>query len=151
MAQPQRQLIIDNVETTLAAISTGGGFRTDVFRVERLIRLYDDVGDEIRPWIGFIVGRERFEYQPGKRMRVTIPCQLLAYVKKGTQAEREDRLNEIHDDIFVALNADQTRGGNAVMTTVREDETDEGIGEEPGDGVLWMLFDIVYFRTTSAS
>ncbi len=151
MAKPLRQLIIDNVQTTLAAISIAGGFRTDVTKVERLIRLYDDIGDTIRPWIGMLVARQRFQYQPGKIIRTTLPITIMAYPVKGIQTEREDRLNDLQDDIFVALNDDQTRGGHAVMTTVREDETDETIGEEPGDGVLVMPFDVVYFRTTSVS
>ena len=152
MATAQRDLIVENVKTTLegiTTIATPTAFRITVHTVEKVIKHWDEVNRVERPWIGFVTGRTKLEYQPGNVIRAVLPFQLLAYIDAATQDLRATLLSDLEDDLIVALNADQSRGGNAVMTTIREIETDEG--EEGGDGVLWMNFDVTYFRGTSPS
>ena len=159
MADTLRKKIVDNLKSTLEGITIGNGFRTGVNTVESVLRHWDDISSEIRPWIGFVAGREIFQYQPSFRMRVTLPFTLAAYLTvtgTGDTAvdNRESEITKLHDDIIVALNADQSRGGNAVMTTIRTVETDEGEDRTcrgGGDGVLIMTFEVVYHRTTSAT
>ena len=151
MASSIRQKIVEDVETSLDAIAIAGGFQTDVTTVERLIRHWDDNKSD-RPWIGFTPSRETYQYQPNNCIRVTLPFQLLAYVDKVDQAVRADttqKVNDLLDDIIKALMADPTRSGNAVMTTITNDDTDESI--DCPVGIVQLNFTVVYFRTTAGS
>ena len=155
MPSYQRQKIVEDLETVLGAISIAGGFQTDVTKVERVIRHWDEVNDVERPWIGFMPSREKLKYQPSDCIRVVLPVKLLAYVDvieedtTAGQADRTQKINDILGDVNKALNADQTRGGNATSTTVTSADTDEG--EDCGVGVVQMDFEVVYFTTASGS
>ena len=74
---------------------------------------------------------------------------IIGHVANGTPEEKRERLNDLIDDLFAALNVDTTRNGNAVMTTVVKSETDEGDPES--DGTLVMQIDVVFMRTTGST
>lgn len=143
----QRRDITSNVKTTLEAISIANGFNTDVTTVETLLKIYDEVPPSIRPWIGILPEIERAEYLPGQ-IRMVLPFNLLGYTFAATNVESDklDDINDLHDDIIEAMNADQTRGGNAVATTLTEAETNED--QEGQDGVVRLTFEVAYFRAT---
>lgn len=149
MPSPQRRLITSNVKTVLAAINGSPTYRSTVVTVDTIIRHWDEVAVSLRPWIGVVPGIERYEFLAGGLIKVTLPFELLAYVTGSSQSDMLDKVNNLHDDILVALLADQSRGGNATMTTFTEFETNEA--EEGVEGVLRLKFEVVYFRTTTAS
>ncbi len=150
LARVQRKKILDNIETVLETIeSSDPNFQTDVMKVEQVVRHWGDVPQGERPWIGFMTGIEQYAYQPFNVLRVVLPITLMAYVAMSELEHRQDIMSIFVDDILVALNADQTRGSNATMTTIRRVDTDEG--DHEGDGIIRIDFDVVYFRTTGAS
>lgn len=157
MADPTRLAILDQIETYLEAIQEGdtmsgasNAFRTSVRSVERVLRHWEDVPESSRPWLGFLPEMSRMEPQPGSCFRVVMPVLVYGYVPGASHVEiRDERLNELLDDLIVAMTTDQTLNGNCVMVTAGEHDTDEGDSE--GGGVLQMRFEIVYFRTTDQS
>ena len=149
MPDTQRRQILNNVQTTLAAISIANGFRTDVKKAEQVLRHWDDVPNANRPWIGFIPRLETYVYQPGV-IRVTLPITIMAYVKAGTNVTiKQTTTNDFMDDIIAALNADTARDCLAVSTSISDVVTDEG--EQSGSGIIQISVDIVYYRTTGVT
>lgn len=151
MAEPERRQILANIETTLEGIREGETFRTTVRKVERVIRHWDDVPPAERPWLGYMPERETHEYLPGSQIRVTLPFRVLGYVDGKSVDVRDDRVNRLLDDVIVALNADTTRGGCAVSTTLLDSDTDEGDFDSNAGGLIETNWQIIYFRTTGPS
>lgn len=155
MATPARALILDNLETVLVAIGSNATDKTAPQKVERVIKDWVSVGGNERPWIGFRPAREITTHTPFGRIEVRLTVDIVGHVSSGSDGERSDRLNDLMDDIYAALNRDTTRDGNAVTTTVKQTETDEGspdtIDSRGGGGSLVMNVEIFYERTTSAS
>ena len=58
MTTPARKAILDNLQTTFEAITTGNGYRTTITKVQPLARGYADVKTGERPFIGYVAGQE---------------------------------------------------------------------------------------------
>ena len=150
MPVPQRRAILQNIKTTLEGITTGADFNLTVSLVETLLRIYDEIALSDKPWLGILPEIERAEFLPAGQIRMVLPVQVLGYIEgdgvdqAAIQEDTLDQINELHDDVIVAMVADQGRGGNAVSTTLVDDETNED--EEGSQGVLRMLWEITYFR-----
>lgn len=155
MATPARKEILDNIETTLAAILTAGGYNTDVVTVEKLIRDHDDVAASLRPWIGFMARPEQFGYLPGGQIRVVMPIFIGFHLTSSSEANRNTDLANLHDDIVAALGSDPTRGGNAVstmITTAQDDLGDPDNTDSQGRNSTGTIeAQVVYMRTTGST
>jgi protein involved in polysaccharide export with SLBB domain len=158
MATPARKLILDNLATVLASIAVSGGYKTTVATVERVIREPGDkaVGANAVPLVGFAPIRETHEYQPGNQIRVVMEASAVGHVLGTSDSDRTDKLSNLLDDLVAALNLDTTRGANAVSTTVKTCETDEGSpyvlpDSRGGSGTCVVNFDVVYFRTAGST
>src|SRR5688572_13079789 len=117
MPTPNRESIITNVVTTLQGITVAGGFKTDVVQVERVAKNWADVGNGARPWLGVLVGKERYTHQPFGEMDVFLTVHIIGHVASTSDEDRSTKLNALMDDVIAALQADTTRGGYAVQTT----------------------------------
>ncbi len=148
MADSIRQQILVNIETALEAIQTKNGFRLDVRKVERVLRHWDEVQSSERPWIGYMPQTSSVIVQPGRTFRVTMPVLIMAYVQGDLQV-RDRNVNNMLDDLVVAMTQDQTLAGCATSVTLSSHDTDEG--DDDAGGVVQCLFEIVYFRTTAKS
>ena len=151
MATPTRRLILQNVSTVLNTITTGNGYKTTVTKVEALGKSWATVKPGEKPWLGIVPQRETYNHQPGSLMRVTLSMLIIAHVTGTTQDDRASKLNDLLDDIIAAMNLDTTRNSNAIHTTLKNVETDEGAPDGDGDGSMVASFDIVYLRTTAQS
>ena len=84
-----------------------------------------------------------------------MPVIIAAHVDGTSEANKDEQIEALTDDIFAALNADTTRGGNASHTTVIDDENDNGdpdtVDHTGVSGTLIVRCEVVYFRTTGAS
>ena len=149
MATPSRKLIVDNIKTTLESITTGNGYKSDITTVQILAKSWLQVSQVIRPWLGIVPQETNYEYLPNGIIRSVFMLHIIGHVANGTPEEKRERLNDLIDDLFAALNVDTTRNGNAVMTTVVKSETDEGDPES--DGTLVMQIDVVFMRTTGST
>ena len=149
MGTPVRQSIIDNMYTVLSGISTSGGYKTNVTTVEILGKVWAQVPQGLRPWVGIFPRSTKYQYLPANRVRAVFRISLIAHVSAGTMAAKREALNDLEDDIFEALNADTTRNLNAISTTIVETETDEGDPESEGSMVIDV--DVAYMRTTGST
>ena len=151
MGTPVRKLILANLQTTLAGITAGNGYKTTVLTVEALARGYFDVKTGERPFVGYVPTAESFQHQPGGIMYSTLNVSVIGHISGNTLAERQPKINDLIDDVIAVLNVDTTRGSNAISTTAIGVETDEGDPDAYGDGSFVMQTQIKYIRTTSAS
>ena len=151
MGTPVRKLILANLQTTLAGITAGNGYKTTVETVEALARGYFDVKTGERPFVGYVPTAESFQHKPGGIMYSVLNVSVIGHISGNTLAERQTKINDLIDDVIAVLNVDTTRGSNAISTTAIGVETDEGDPDAYGDGSFVMQTQIKYIRTTSAS
>lgn len=155
MATPTRNLILEDIATSLAAIDGTGVFKTTVKTVERHVKEWDSVGAQEMPWLGFMPIRTLYEHQPGTVVRSVMEIAIVGHVNEDTDAKKSDSISDLIDDVWEALNVDTTRSGNAVMTTVTESETDEGdpdtIDSKGGSGSTVIRLNVVYNRSQRAT
>jgi hypothetical protein len=140
-----------NIRSTLAAITTANGYKTQVATSSDSIVPLEDVPSSMRPYTGWMTGTEVPQMQPFGAMRWVVPVVVVGYVTATAWADRSAAINNLADDILAALSVDTTRGGYAVMTTIRGIETNENDPDAGVDGYCILDFEIVYNRTTSAS
>jgi len=151
MATPARRLILQNLATTLAGITTGNGYKTTVTTVEAVAKSFADTASGEKPWIGIYPQREALEYEHSGSIRVTLTCLLICHVTGITADSRASLLNDLLDDVIGVLGVDTTRGANAVMTKLVSTETDEGDPDAYGQGSMVINCEVVYFRTDASS
>lgn len=151
MGTPARKAILSNIGTVLATITTANGYKSDVVTVEAVGKGWGDVSTSEKPWIGYSPGREALQYFPGNSIRSELSITLIAHIAGSTQSDRGTKLNDLLDDIIVALSVDTSRGSNAISTTVLTVETDEGSADANGFGSMVIGVNVAYLRTTSSS
>ena len=151
MATPARKLILENLQTTFEAITTGNGYKTTVTLVQALARGYFDVKSGERPFIGYVPTTESMQHQPGDNVYNIMNMSVIGHIAGDTLAERQTKINNLIDDVIAALNVDTTRGANAISTTALSVETDEGDPDAFGDGSFLMQTQIRYVRTTGST
>lgn len=155
MATPPRKLISDNLKSTLESILVAGGFKTTVVKVETVLREWDEIGDSTQmPWLGFMLDTETFDHEPGGMIWCTLPFIIVGYVNVD-DTTRRGIVSDLLDDIIKALEADTTRGANAVVTSITEQGTDEAdpdfLVSKGGEARIQVKGTIEYQRTTAGS
>jgi hypothetical protein len=150
-----RRLILDNLVTTLEAINGTGDYTTTVANVFRHTRTWNQVDRTLRPAICIHEGETTYEYFPSSVIRVEFTVDLLCYVDATGEDARINALNDLLDDLFIALFTDQTRGvdangdPNAVSTTIVSSQTDGA--DSDGQECLRVTLLIVYERDQGVS
>ena len=151
MGTPKRKLILENLQTAFAGITTGNGYKTTVETVQALARGYFDVKTGERPFVGYVPTSEAFQHQPGGNMYSTLGVTVIGHISGNTLSERQTKINNLIVVVIAVLNVDTTRGANAISTTAVSVETDEGDPDAFGDGSFVMQTQIKYIRTTATS
>ena len=159
MGTPARNLIIENVATTLAGITVAGGYKTTVATVSRVIKNWNDVLSSEFPLVCFAFPREVIAQRPFGLMEMRLRGHVIGHVNTGTDALRSDLLSNLQDDIIAVLNVDPTRNGNAVSTSIGQPagdgETDEGdpdtMDTRGSTGTLVLPIEVFYERTVNQS
>ena len=156
MSTPVRQLILDNISTALSAISIAGGYKTDVATVSRAIKSWGEIGASEMPFVSFApVGQALPTYKPNGYIDVRMPFTVVSHVNSLSGATKTADLAKLEDDIIAALNADTTRGGNAIRTNWQGSQTDEGNPDSDdyrgGSGTIVMAFEILYQRKVTST
>ena len=150
MGTPVRRSILQNIKTVLGTITTGNGYKTTITTCEALGKSWATVKPGQKPWRGVVPQREslKFEYS---NIRAVLTVLIIGHVSGTTQDDRATKLNNLLDDIIAAMNLDTTRGSNAISSTIRQVETDEGAPDAEGDGSMVVTMDVAYFRGTGSS
>lgn len=126
MATPNRNLILEDIATSLGAIDGTGSFTSTVTTVERVIKDWQSVGAQEMPWLGFAPIRTAYTMMPFGQIECTMDVTIVGIAQASTDSTRSDTISELVDDVIYALGIDATRGGNAVSTSIVSCETDEG-------------------------
>ena len=129
MANSTRKRIIDNIVSTIAAQTTGGGYNFSVGQCLRGHKHFNAVPEDLFPAV-YVPGADENRKNSAQR---TFTSDLLAsvvgYVKTAdasNTAALEQDLDNLIEDITKALMVDVTRGGYAVTTEIGEINTDKG-------------------------
>lgn len=150
-----RTNILANVQTTLEGITVANGYNTDVVTVEGVVRDWGEVNAILRPWIGFIPQTTTYSYEPGGRIRSVMRLLVFAHLSSASKAAASVALDNLQDDLIAAMNADTTRGENAVMSTLVDAQDDIGDPDsKDSNGIVTVTmqsWDIVYYRTTGST
>lgn len=157
MAARPRRLILDNVLSTLQGVTTGNGYPYSP-AVEPVLRSWEDaLRRSSLPWVGFApVKPPPPKGQPTGEWRVTMPIQLVVHARQDTHKLAHEQVDALLDSTLAVLLVDCERGGNAIDTLWRGDDTTDGDDslydlEEEGIASGVQLWDIVYERTSALS
>ena len=84
-----------------------------------------------------------------------LPVTIVGHVSVRSGEAKTEALAKLEDDIIAAINADTTRGGNAIRTNWQGTQTDEGNTDSDdhrgGSGTLVMAFDVLYQRSVNST
>ncbi len=119
-SDPIRKDIIGDVKTALEAIASGATYRTDVAKVEILGRSFT----EMRDFPSIVIAPPTIEYDDS-RYPMTMCRMLFSMTLAVRDRDTTEAFNAVYDfveDVKLALQADVTRGGDAVDTHVIADE-----------------------------
>ena len=143
-----RENILANLVTTLQGITTAAGYSVTVATAERGVRLWNQVPEGERPYLGILPGIGRTVQIAGGQIKVAVPITIVGYLALAsdkTEAERGATLNAFIVDVKKALLVDPSRGGNAVATSPVQDGNDEGAEVRPG--MIEVEFECAYWHS----
>lgn len=133
MANSTRKRIIDNLISTLAAVTTGGGYNLSVGEAKRGWKHFNNVPEDLLTSGKFCVyaagADEKRRNHSQREFRSDILISVVAYVMVGNSVDTEaleQLLDNAIEDITKALMVDVTRGGYAVTTEIGDVDTDKG-------------------------
>ena len=145
--------ILSNLVSTLQGIDGTGSYTTTISNVFTHTRTWNEVDATIRPAACVHLGSEEYEYEAFSgtegNIRVSMTVDLLFYLDASTEATRLAAIDNLLDDVWIALHTDDTRGGNAISTTILSAQTDEP--DIDGQESLRVTLLIVYDRNTGVS
>lgn len=129
MANSNRKRILDNIVSTVAAITTGGGYNYSVGECQRGFKHFNAVPEDKFP-AGYVAGADEKRRNSAQRTFTSeMEASLVLYVKgtdAGDTAALEQALDNLIEDVTKALMVDVTRGGYAVTTEIGDIDTDKG-------------------------
>ncbi|HYF53117.1 MAG TPA: hypothetical protein VEA41_02535 [Salinarimonas sp.] len=129
MANSNRKRILDNIASTLAAVTTGGGYNFTIGEAKRGLKAFDSVPADKFP-VCYVAGADEVRTNvTNTQFRSDLRVSVVGYVKAANAADDEaleQRLDNLIEDITKALMVDITRGGYATLTEIVEVDTDKG-------------------------
>jgi hypothetical protein len=123
----RRENILENIRTTLASITTGNGYNTDIVKVTRAVRRPDlrivDFTDNPQAFV--IDGPEALVEMTNKHMAAIVGKDdggLLVEIYVIMSSSSSTTINALIEDVKKAIYADTTRGGYAIHTKLPHNE-----------------------------
>lgn len=124
-----RESIMDNIVTTIAAITTAGGYNFSVGECILGLKTITDSPGDIMPNV-YVAGADEERKNTAQRTyRSDLLVTLVGYVKLADNADKptlERMISRLIADITKALMVDVTRGGYAITTEINAIDTDKG-------------------------
>lgn len=143
MGSSIRELILANIVTTLQGITIDNGFTFDVQRrnVRRMIGSVAEVAEF--PTLYLVVGQEQILTPVHDKVTVRLPVTIEAWCRDSADT-LPTTLEALVADVRKAMNADYTRGGNAIESY--EDGCTEPILSEAENlrGVVGIHYHVQY-------
>lgn len=136
MADIVREKILIDVEAALNEISTTNGYRTDVKSVQR----WDMHGNSLNavPCLIISAGEDNWDADSFPLITAQFAVFIEAYIRQAeNDAVPPDKiLNKLLGDIYQALTVDETRGGNAERTDIKNITPFETATGQPHAGLV---------------
>lgn len=130
MANSTRKRILDDIKTTLAAITTGGGYNFTVGGAQRGYRHFNSVPEDAFPYACIAGADEKRRNVTNRELRSDVLASIVGWVKitgdANDTAAVEQAIDNLIEDFTKALYVDITRGGIATLTEIGDIETDKG-------------------------
>lgn len=127
-----RESILDNIVSTMTAIAASGTYNYTPGLVQLGLLNYAAVPEDKFPAL-FVAGADEKRVNVTNReIRSDLTASIVGYVKATDAADSpllERQLSRLIRDVTIALMADITRGGYAVLTEIGEIDTDKGSWE----------------------
>lgn len=125
-----RESIMDNFVTTIAAISTGGGYNFTVGECQLGLKSPTDAPGDLMPCV-YVAGADEDRRNAAQRTyHSDLLVEIVGYVTLADTSDKpqlERNLSKLIADLTKALMVDVTRGGYGVTTEITEIRTDKGI------------------------
>lgn len=144
MRDTVRELILQDIVTTLKGIKTADGYNFDVVDVERSrTSPLADTAEFPQIFVYEMSEADALEGTnlPGKFLAIVLQC----WVKSGDN-DLSKQVNALLADVDVAINKDTTRGGKAVDTSITESVVFIDAGETETLAALHVVVR-VHYRT----
>jgi hypothetical protein len=153
---------IANMKAALVGITQANSRLTDVATVREYAMEWETSRpDGPLPWLGMFFGRVRVEPKSFDVFDCFLPVDVVCHVTAATRTAALDTLEDLLDDIIVAVLADPRRGvntntglHNAITTKYLGEEHDasdpDGMDSRGGTGTMIVHFEIKYQRGTTA-
>jgi hypothetical protein len=133
MANSTRRSIADNIVSTLAAISSGGGYNLTAGEVKRGFKHFNKVPEnKLRSgyFAAYLAGVDEERTNAAQRtfssiVKASLVCYVMISNSEDAEA-LEQAIDNVVEDVTKALMVDVTRGGHAVTTEIKEIDTDKG-------------------------
>jgi hypothetical protein len=153
MSAPKSGLIVADIVSALAAITTGNGYNHTLAGVDGYVREARHLGSGELPrcMVAVSPSPTATQHQMFGLMTETMRISIIGVALASSIATRYDTAAKLDDDITAAVLADPRRGGNAVSTTVTETQDDQALPEIDATGArvcVVKTFEIRYDRTS---
>lgn len=156
MGVTNRQLILDDLNTVLAALVGDETALVTLGKVERCLRAWDDPQINPLPWVGCCSTREVFTHEPFDHMVSVMEVDVWGHVAVPAEDDLGDRAatsSDLLDMLKGAIMADPGRGGYAISTTLKDWFSDDGHPDYAEAGMniitITMRFEVKYLLTTA--
>jgi len=146
---------LENLQTVLAAISTGGGYKSDVDACELHYRTWETFSQAGNVVIGIVPVETQVQGYQGHRLRCQMRVDLACHVQGTTHASIWQAVEDLIDDVIAAVGADPTLTQTVIDTVPVSWQTD--IGDPDNNqhfgrsGTAVITLRIRYERSTSGS
>ena len=128
-----RSSILDNIASTLAAITVAGGYELACGEAKRGFKHFNNVPEDLLRsgyFAAYVAGADEKRVNSAQRYYTSdMDASVVVYVKTATSTDLETLerdLDKAISDVTEALMVDVSRGGYAVTTELVEVNTDKG-------------------------
>lgn len=148
MAASPMKAIQANIKTTLETILVANGNKTNLGQlVEEVTHDEGEDRKDARPYSSVQPYTDpEVQYLPiSNEIRVKQKFLIASHHYNLTDVVGE--LADAEDDIIAAMHTDLSRGGNAIWTKLVDKASTAGLIDRPPFGSLWLVFEVLYYRT----
>lgn len=131
--------ILDNIATTIAAITTAGLYNFNVGECTRGLKFPNEVPEDLFPAAYVCGADEESHNDANNKFRSDMTASVVGYLKVTDSADRvqlEKDKDKLIQDFRKALLVDPTRGGNAIFTDI------VGVNDDKGSLVPYAMVEV---------
>jgi len=146
MAGTKQELILQNLKTTLEAITAGDDYDATVNLVQRKSTVIQSLPTGDVPALFIIAGMEELQHDAGERIRAEFKIGIVGFIRAS--GEPGAQCLALIGDVKKAVETEWTRGGNASNTMVLWSDN-LGVSQEPLEGFEMEIQVLYHYDTTS--